>query len=182
MSLGAARRRIALFVAAAALPVLALPAAYLLHAAPGSRPAASIQAAPAVDNRGHLYVLDGWGGVHPVGSAPGLATTASWPHRDIAQSLAMFPDGSGGYVMDGWGALHAVGAAPQIASGALWDKWNFARAVVMAPWSSAAEPNGWVLDGYGQLRPFGGAPDVVGAKYWPGTDSARSVVIMATST
>ena len=70
MSLGAARRRVALFVAAAALPVLALPAAYLLHAAPGSHPAASIKAAQAVDNRGHLYVLDGWGGVHPVGDAP----------------------------------------------------------------------------------------------------------------
>jgi len=169
------------FAAIVVTPVIALAALYF-QAPPATAPHTAQAARPLVDNRDHIYVLDGWGGVHPVGSAPGLATTASWPHRDIAQSLAMFPDGSGGYVMDGWGALHAVGAAPQIASGALWDKWNFARAVVMAPWSSAAEPNGWVLDGYGQLRPFGGAPDVVGAKYWPGTDSARSVVIMATST
>ena len=113
MFLGAARRRLALLVAAAALQALALPAAYLLLAAPGSHPAASIRAAPAVDNRGHLYVLDGWGGVHPVGDAPRLATTASWPHRDIAQSLALFPDGTGGYVMDGNGGIHAVGAAPR---------------------------------------------------------------------
>ena len=96
MFLGAARRRLALLVAAAALPALALPAAYLLLAAPGAHAAASTQAARAIDNRGHLYVLDGWGGVHPVGNAEPLATSASWPHRDEAQSLALFPDGSGG--------------------------------------------------------------------------------------
>ena len=42
-----------------------------------------------VDNQDHLYVLDGWGGVHPVGTAPALRTSASWPHKDIAFSLAI---------------------------------------------------------------------------------------------
>ena len=182
MFLGAARRRLALLVAAAALPALALPAAYLLLAAPGAHPAASTQAARAIDNRGHLYVLDGWGGVHPVGNAAPLATSASWPHRDEAQSLALFPDGSGGYVMDANGGIHAVGAAPQIVSGAYWDGLNFARAIVMAPWSSAREPAGWVMTAYGQLYAFGGAPEVGGYTYWPGTDSARGAVILPTST
>src|SRR5438105_4804883 len=141
MPLGA-RRRISLLVAASALTILALAAAYLLIGATVSNPAASVQAALAIDNRGHLYVLDGWGGVHPVGSAPQLATTASWPHRDEAQSLALFPDGTGGYVMDANGGIHAVGAAPRIASGAYWDGLNFARAIVMAPWSSARRPAG----------------------------------------
>src|SRR4051794_3828739 len=63
----------------------------------------------AIDNRDHLYVLDGWGGVHPVGASPTLSTTAAWPNKDIAFSLALFPDGSGGYVLDGWGRLHPVG-------------------------------------------------------------------------
>src|SRR5579864_3389510 len=49
-------------------------------------------AAPALDNQNHLYVLDGWGGVHPVGAAPALSTSASWPTRDIAFSLGLFPD------------------------------------------------------------------------------------------
>src|SRR5438874_2857141 len=62
--------------------------------------AASRVARPPIDNQNHLYVLDGWGGVHPVGASPPLTTTASWPHKDIAQSLALFPDGTGGYVMD----------------------------------------------------------------------------------
>ena len=94
MFLGAARRRLALLVAAAALPALALPAANLLLAAPGAHPAASTQAARAIDNRGHLYVLDGWGGVHPVGNAaplgpapPGRTATRprAWPSSPTAR-------------------------------------------------------------------------------------------------
>ena len=109
-------------------------------------------------------------------------TTASWPHRDEAQSLALFPDGSGGYVMDANGGIHAVGAAPLIHSGAYWDGWNFARAIQMAPWSSAAHPAGWVMTPYGQLYAFGGAPEIGGYTYWPGTDSARSFVVLPDST
>src|SRR5947199_5944673 len=71
---------------------------------------------PPIDNRNHLYVLDGWGGIHPVGASPALASTASWPTKDIAYSLALFPDGTGGYVMDGWGGLHPVGGAPTMDS------------------------------------------------------------------
>src|SRR5207249_2048869 len=44
---------------------------------------------PPIDNRNHLYVLDGWGGIHPVGASPALASTASWPTKDIAYSLAL---------------------------------------------------------------------------------------------
>src|SRR2546425_435443 len=62
---------------------------------------------PPVDNQRHLYVLDGWGGVHPVGASPVLATSASWPTKDTAFSLALFPDGTGGYGMDGCGRLPA---------------------------------------------------------------------------
>jgi hypothetical protein len=132
---------------------LALPSSGLGPAGAGL---ARVQ--PPVDNAGHLYVLDGWGGVHPVGSSPALTTTASWPDKDIAFSLALFADGTGGYVLDGWGKLHAVGSAPQVDSGVYWPGWIGARGVVLAPWASRARPAGYVLDADGGIHPFGGAP------------------------
>lgn len=135
-----------------------------------------------IDNQNHLYVLDGWGGVHPVGAAPNLATTASWPTRDIAFSLALFPDGTGGYVMDGWGKLHPVGVAPEVDSGVYWPHWIGARQIVMAPWSSSADPAGYLLDADGGIHPFGGAPDVTGNAVWPTQGIARGLVLTPNST
>ncbi|TMG59646.1 MAG: hypothetical protein E6H86_13990, partial [Chloroflexi bacterium] len=102
---------------------------------------AAPRVAPPVDNENHLYVLDGWGGVHPVGASPQLATTTTWPNKDIAYSLALFPDASGGYVLDGWGGLHPVGLAPAVDSHVSWPNWIGAREVVMAPWSSTIAPD-----------------------------------------
>jgi hypothetical protein len=137
--------------------------------------------APPVDNAGHLYVLDGWGGVHPVGSAPALATTATWPNKDIAFSLSLFADASGGYVMDGWGRLHPVGTAPAVDSGVYWPGWIGAREVVLAPWASAASPAGYVLDADGGIHPFGGAPAVRGNATWPAEGIARGMVLLPDS-
>jgi len=135
-----------------------------------------------VDNQDHLYVLDGWGGVHPVGASPALATTAAWPTKDIAFSLALFPDGTGGYVMDGWGRLHPVGVAPAIDSGVYWPHWIGARQIVLAPWSSASDPAGYLLDADGGIHPFGGAPAAMGNATWPGKGIARALVVSAAST
>jgi hypothetical protein len=136
----------------------------------------------AVDNVDHLYVLDGWGGVHPVGASHPLRTSASWPNKDIAFSLALFADGSGGYVMDGWGRLHPVGEAPNVDSGVYWPHWIGAREVVLAPWASRFEPAGYVLDADGGIHAFGGAPSVTGSATWPGKGLARAMVLMPTST
>lgn len=135
-----------------------------------------------MDNKDHLYVLDGWGGVHPVGASPALKTSASWPTRDIAFSLALFPDGTGGYVMDGWGRLHEVGSAPPADSNVYWPNWIGAREVVMAPWSSSANPAGYLLDADGGIHPFGGAPAVAGNPLWIGQGVARGIVLTPTST
>lgn len=132
---------------------------------------------PPVDNADHLYVLDGWGGVHPVGAAPALATTAAWPDKDIAFSLALFADGTGGYVLDGWGKLHAVGSAPTVNSGVYWPSWIGAREVVLAPWASPTSPAGYVLDADGGIHPFGGAPAVSGNATWPAHGIARGLVL-----
>jgi peptidase C39-like protein len=135
-----------------------------------------------IDNQGHLYVLDGWGGVHPVGASPELATTASWPTKDIAFSLALFPDATGGYVMDGWGRLHPLGMAPAVDSGVYWPHWIGARQIVMAPWSSSAGPAGYLLDADGGIHPFAGAPAVWGNATWPGKGIARGLVLISGST
>ena len=136
----------------------------------------------AIDNQDHLYVLDGWGGVHPVGASPALATTAAWPNKDIAFSLSLFPDGSGGYVMDGWGRLHPVGSAPPVDSGVYWSHWIGAREVVLAPWSSPRDPAGYLLDADGEIHAFGGAPPVSGNAVWPSQGIARAIVLMSSST
>jgi hypothetical protein len=137
---------------------------------------------PPVDNQDHLYVLDGWGGVHPIGRSPVLSTSASWPDKDIAYSLALFPDGTGGYVMDGWGQLHPVGVAPAVDSNVFWPGWIGAREIVMAPWSSRTDPAGYLLDANGGIHPFGGAPAVAGDATWPGQGTARGIVLTQSST
>lgn len=147
--------------------------------------ALSAHSAPApapVDNQNHLYVLDGFGGLHPVGASPAMSTSASWPHEDIAFSVALFPDGSGGYVMDGWGKLHSVGSAPAVDSNVYWPHWIGAREIVMAPWSSASAPAGYLLDADGGVHPFGGAPPVSGNATWPNQGIARGLVLTPSST
>lgn len=136
---------------------------------------------PPVDNAGHLYVLDGWGGVHPVGTSPALTTADSWPDKDIAFSLALFADGSGGYVLDGWGKLHPVGSAHSVDSGVYWPHWIGAREVVLAPWASHENPAGYVLDADGGIHPFGGAPQVSGNATWPSQGTARGMVVLPES-
>jgi Papain-like cysteine protease AvrRpt2 len=139
-------------------------------------------ATPPLDNKDHLYVLDGWGGVHPLGKAPALSTSVTWPTKDIAFSLALFPDGTGGYVMDGWGQLHPVGSAPKVDSHVYWPHWIGAREIVMAPWSSSARPAGYLLDADGAIHPFGGAPAITGNAFWPSQGIARGIVLTPEST
>ena len=153
----------------------------LSHSGPAPRVHAA-QVAPAIDNQNHLYVLDGWGAVHPVGASPALSTNAAWPNKDIAYSLALFADGTGGYVMDGWGGLHPVGSAPQVDSGVYWPHWIGAREIVMAPWATSSAPAGYLLDADGAIHPFGGAPAVGGFATWPSQGVARGLVLLPYST
>ena len=135
----------------------------------------------ALDNRSHLYTLDGWGDVHNDGTAPALAISAYWPGWNIARSIALLPDGTGGYVLDGWGGLHPFGNANPV-SGTYWPGWDIARQVVLAPWATKASPAGWTLDGWGGIHQFGGAPAITGYTWWPGWDIARGIVILPDST
>lgn len=142
-------------------------------AQPSSRPVAA-----AADNAGHLYVLDGWGGLHPANGSPSLPYTGYQPGWDIARGLAVFPAGDGGYSLDGWGRLHQFGSAPLIQQSSYWSGWDIARSIALAPWADAAHPDGWILDGYGGIHPFGSAPSLASSTYWPGWDIARGLVVL----
>jgi SpoIID/LytB domain protein len=123
------------------------------------------------------YVLDAWGGLHPVGGTPAVTGAAYWPGRDVARRVVLRSDGAG-YVMDLYGGLHpfgtvAVARPPDVTDGPYWPGWAIARDVVLIPGSSS----GYVLDGWGGIHPFNGAPSVTGNAYWSGWDIARRLVV-----
>src|SRR5262249_46427092 len=148
---------------------------------PGSPQSVHLNGMGALDDAGHLYTLDGYGGLHADGSAPVMSSGAYWPNFKIARSVALFPDGPGGYLLDGYGGLPPFGRAPAATGNPYWGGWDIARQVVLAPWSSAGTPAGWTLDGYGGVHPFGGAPAVSGNSYWGGWDIARGLAILPDS-
>ncbi len=122
------------------------------------------------------YVLDGFGGIHPFGGAPGVSATAYWPGWDIARGIVLASDASG-YVLDGFGGLHPFGGAPAAHTSGYWAGWDIAHAVAMLP----NHRGGYVLDGFGGVWPFSvgsnAAPArVTGAPYF-GWDIARSIVV-----
>ena len=119
------------------------------------------------------YVLDGFGGVHPVGNAPAATVSAYWPGWDIARGIAVRADGTSGYVLDGYGAVHPFGNAPPLRVTAYWPGWDIARGLVLEPSGNG----GYVLDGFGGLHPFGDAPPVALTAYWSGWDIARGVAM-----
>jgi hypothetical protein len=142
-------------------------------------------ATPVAGNGSTTYTLDGYGGVHPAGTAPVEIAGPSWS-CDIARGLAVFSDGSGGYVLDGWGAAHPFavsgGSLPPTPAGPYFPNFDIARAIALAPWATSANPAGWILDGWGGVHPFGSAPSVGPTAYWPNWDIARGLVILGDST
>jgi hypothetical protein len=61
------------------------------------------------------YTVDGFGGIHPFGSAPAITPTGYWPGWDIVTGIAMAQGGNGGaYTLDGFGGVHPAGGAPSL--------------------------------------------------------------------
>lgn len=159
--------------------VVVAPAALLSRTAPG--PTSAHGRATQLDNQHHLYVLDGHGGIDPVGDSPGLKPSVTWPNKDVAYSLALFADGKGGYVLNAWGGLDPVGDARAVESGLAGIGFGVARQVVLAPWATQVEPAGYILDGYGTVHAFGDAPPVADAAHFA-ADLARGMIVMSRST
>ncbi|HZR14769.1 MAG TPA: peptidoglycan recognition protein [Acidimicrobiia bacterium] len=153
----------ALYPAGAENPLL--PSAYF----PGWQ---IVRAVKLLPGGGGGYVLDGYGGLHPFGSAP-VVYGSYWPGWDIARDFTLLPSGRGGYVLDAWGGLHPFGVAPPIARTTFWPGWDIARRVAILP----SGTGGYVLDGWGGVHPFGSAPAVGSGPYWPGWDIARDIAV-----
>ena len=121
------------------------------------------------------YVLDGFGGLHPVGGAA-PASAGYWVGWDIARGVVLLPSSTkaapAGYVLDGWGGVHPFGSAPSVAVEGYFYGWDIANGLALDP----DGPGGYVLDGWGGLHPFGGAPNPSSSIYWPGWDIARRCV------
>jgi len=133
------------------------------------------------------YILDGWGGPHPFGTALSTNGGPYWPGWDIARGIVLVPDGSGGasggYILDGWGGMHPFGIGghappPKIIVGPFWYGFDIARGVVI----NNAGTGGYILDGWGGVHTFaalGAAvpPKITVQAYWPGFDIARSITL-----
>ncbi len=147
----------------------------------------------ATPDGGHLYVDDGFGGIHGVGLGSNAMTgpivgAPYWPGWDIARGIAIAANGRGGYEVDGLGGVHpfAIGNARAVAAavgGPYWPTWDIARGIAVLPNARG----GFVLDGFGALHWFHigrdrPAPTIVGAPYWPGQDRARGVVVLPDGT
>jgi spore germination protein YaaH len=74
--------------------------------------------------------LDGWGGLHPFGSAGAVRSSGFWPNWDIARAVRLSPSSTPaqpqGWMMDGWGGIHPFGGAPTIYSYAYWPNRDIA--------------------------------------------------------
>lgn len=101
------------------------------------------------------YVLDGFGGLHPVNGAAPTSPGDSFPF-DIARDLVLRADGQSGYVLDGWGGIHPFGGAPQAAP----SFWQSGSDVALRLALRQDGTSGYVVLGSGALHPFGGAPAV----------------------
>ncbi len=114
------------------------------------------------------YVLDGFGGLHPFGTAHRARGAAYFPGFDIARDVLVRGAG-GGWVLDGWGGVHPFGGAPKLGRGTYWPGWDVARKLV------EFQGGFYVLDAFGGIHPLGGAHRVKGP-YWPGWSIARDLV------
>ncbi len=68
--------------------------------------------------------LDGYGGVHPFGTAGAVSGESIWPNWDVARSVQLSPQSTAaqpqGWTLDGFGGVHPFGGAPRIYAMAYW--------------------------------------------------------------
>jgi glycosyl hydrolase family 18 (putative chitinase) len=79
--------------------------------------------------------LDGWGGVHPFGTAGSAAVTGYWPRWDIARAVRFSPVSTmaqpQGWVLDGFGGVHPFGGAPKVTGVAYFPNLDIARQLLV---------------------------------------------------
>lgn len=120
-------------------------------------PIGTAQAQPATDVDGY-YLLDGFGSVHTVGSAPALFNNIFYGF-DIARDITTVADETGYitgyYYMNGFGDTFAIGDATQT-TGYAWFGWDIAKDLEVAvdfALGTNAYTGYFVLDGFGGIHP-----------------------------
>jgi len=72
--------------------------------------------------------LDGFGGLHPFGTAGPTRAGGYWNGWDIARAIRLAPGSTAaqpqGWVLDGWGGLHQFGGAAAVPTGGYWPNTN----------------------------------------------------------
>ena len=134
----------------------------------------------ASDSAGY-FVLDGFGGVHALGSG----SPAPWAEDmgrpyfgwDIARDFEVLGDG---YVLlDGYGGVHPVGNAGQQATDGLvsaYFGWDIARDIELVP-AILGGTGFWQLDGFGGVHTRGGEAAFYPTFYF-GWDIARDLELV----
>jgi secreted trypsin-like serine protease len=139
-------------------------------------PGRDIVEGAAIDPTGWgSYVLDAFGGIHPLGLAPHI-NGPYWPGWDIARGMALGGVGRRGYLVDAFGGLHRLGGAPAPTGGPYWPGWDIARDVALVPGTY----RGAIVDAWGGIHRFGpaGTLNRAGAPYWPGWDIVRGIALL----
>ncbi len=113
------------------------------------------------------YVLDGFGGVHPIGGAPAVAPPT--PYFGFDAGIDVELAASGLYVLDRFGGLHAGGGAPALSPAPPYFGFDIARDLEIVGVGA------YVLDGFGGVHVVGGAPSVSSTSPYFGFDTARDL-------
>jgi hypothetical protein len=136
-------------------------------------------------NMGGVYLLDGFGGVHPVGNVPAFSGGPYWAGFDIARALRVVFDSTGPvqgyYVLDGYGGVHPVGNVPAFSGGPYWPGFDIAKDMDVVYNSTGTVQGYYILDGYGAVHPVGNVPAFSGGPYWGGFDIARALAVVYNS-
>lgn len=125
------------------------------------------------------YVLDGYGGLHPIGAGAVSATGGSYfSGQDRIKAVALDATGTFGYTLDRDGTLYPFSGAPAAPETSSWwaDGSDIARDVKLR-----AGGGGYLLDEGGMLHAFGGAPAIGISWYQPGTNKAAAFALNGSS-
>jgi hypothetical protein len=109
-------------------------------------------------NGTRAYVLDAFGGMHPLNGSPPISGPYWWGW-DVAIRAVLIGDGSSGYLLDAYGAIHPLSGAPAV-SGPYWAGWRIARDLEVSSTGTGL----YLLDGYGGVYALAGAP-AIGVPY-----------------
>ena len=88
----------------------------------------------ALNGDGSGYVVDDWGGLHPVNGAKNVAAGGYWPGQDVVRGVALIggSQSPAGWTLDSWGGIHPFGSAPFVDT-TVWGPQYMFRGLSVVP-------------------------------------------------